>query len=298
MEATSNILAAFEDFRMPPIPGDQYDQMGRHALADKVRPFVERGEPIRFTMLGFPMKSNNDRDKVLGVLPDLGEEVALAQFAALDTRIREHYAPGAQFRIVSDGYAFNDVLGTPDDTVARYTDQVRELAPWSVELLDINTFYGPGSLAGKREKLVEQFGITPEELERRIMFDPDVNSLYRGMMRSMFEDTAILPFPSNSQHQKEAKRLAREMMLRNEAYSALVRHEMGDHIRLSMHPSLNNGTKYSFALVPGPLAKHSPWHCAIAIHPDGTMETIHRKEAEQRGYDLQMRNGRPYNFQA
>lgn len=84
------------------------------------------------------------------------------------------------------------------------------------------------------------------------------------------------------------------MMFRNEAYSNLVKAEFADCIRLSMHPSVNNGAKYSFQLIPG--ARHSAWHSSIALYNDGRIETIHRKDAEQKGLKLVYKNNNPYNF--
>lgn len=126
--------------------------------------------------------------------------------------------------------------------------------------------------------------------------DPDVNLLYRGMIKFMTGDLAIKDFPSNSQLQKQAKITAREMMFRNEAYSKLVSSEFSSHIRLSMHPSANNGSKYSFQLIPSPKAWTSPWHCALLVNADGQYETIHRKEAMAAGHEIVFKDGQPYYF--
>lgn len=144
---------------------------------------------------------------------------------------------------------------------------------------------------------MQQFGITPEVLEQRILLDADTNSLYRGMIKFLTLDLAIQEFPSNNQLQKKAKLLAREMMFRNEAYSHLVQHEFKDHIRLSMHPSVNNGTKYSFMLIPSEKAFTSPWHCAIAIEKDGSIATIHKRDAIAKGYEIVNQDGQPFYFQ-
>ena len=147
-----------------------------------------------------------------------------------------------------------------------------------------------------RTKLIDQFGITTEELEQRILFDQDVNMLYKGMIRFMNLDIAIRDFNSKTQLQKAAKIMARTMMFRNEAYSKLVQSEFSDHIRLSMHPSINNGTKFSFQLIRSEHAWTSAWHCALMIREDGQFETIHRKDAELRGLELVSVNNQPYYY--
>lgn len=251
-------------------------------------------------MLGFPMKSGNERDKVIGKLPDLAEEVALRNFNTFNERIQRIYSPGVNISIISDGYAFNKLLDISDNTVAAYEEMTKDMSKsFPLTFYDMKSFYNQElPLDTMREKVVQQFGITPEVLQENILFNPDVNYLYRGMIRFMEEELAVREFPSRNQAQKAAKKLVREMMLMNEAYSNLVEHEFADYIRLSMHPSVNNGHKYSFQLIPSPKAWTSPWHCALLIDTDGQFATVHRKDAEAAGHQLVYQEGRPYFFQA
>jgi len=298
MQTINQILDLFSAFRMPEVPGDEYATKGRQALADKISPMVAAQQPLRFVMLGFPMKSPNDRDKVLGKLPDLAEQVAMENFKRFSDTVQQVYAPGIDLKIVSDGYIFSDIMGEPDSVVAGYNEMARDMARIApITWYEMPDFYDRNMpMPAMRRKAMEQWGITPEELERRILLDPDVNSLYKGMIRFLQLDLAIRNFPSGNQLHKEAKKVAREMMFRNEAYSALIRNNFADHIRLSMHPSINNGTKYSFQLIPSPEAFTSPWHCALLLRRSGIMATIHRKDAVAAGYELQNKDGRPYYF--
>lgn len=294
----NQILDIFQDFRMPSTSIDEYDKGGKEKLADKLATFVDANKVIQFSMLGYPFKSLNHRDKVLGSLPDLGEQVSLGNFGRFAERISEIYAPGACFSIVSDGWAFSDILGASDKEVREYAEIVRSMAlDLPIDFYDLYNFYPRSmNLTEMREKLMTQFAPTEEELERRILQDVNVNTLYRGMTIFMTEELAIKEFPSKSQRQKAAKILVREMMRRNEAYSALVQKEFSGHIRLSMHPSTNNGIKYSFQLIPSQNARHSPWHSALLIHKDSSYETIHRKDAIAAGHELAYSNGQPYYF--
>lgn len=295
-QTINSIVDVFQNFRMAPTPNDQYEQVGKEILKTKLSPFVSANKAIDFVMLGFPFKSTNIRDKVIGVLPDMGEELTIKNFKAFDDQIKAVYPAGAQIHIVSDGFVFNDILGVEDRTVIEYKEVSQDMAQASpVNFYDLNDFYKSGTLADKREKAVSQFGITPEKLEQEILLNPDVNYLYRGMIRFMEEELAMKTFPSRNQLQKAAKKLTREMMFRNEAYSNLVRNEFSPMVRLSMHPSVNNGAKYSFQLIPSPKAHHSAWHCAVVQSSDG-VETMHRKDAETAGYELVSVGGRPYYF--
>jgi pyoverdine/dityrosine biosynthesis protein Dit1 len=295
MYTINQILEIFEGFRMTPTPIDQYETKGKEILREKLTSFVILNKPIDFVMLGFPFKSTNIRDKVLGQLPDAAEEETLRNFARFNAAVKAVYEPGVNIHIVSDGFVFNDVLKVPDHVVYDYKSISASLAGEApMHWYDINDFYTGGDLATKRSTVIQQFGITPEKLQFEIMNNPDVNYLYRGMVRFMEEELAMQTFASNNQHTKAAKELARTMMFRNEAYSNLVKHEFSNMVRLSMHPSINNGTKYSFQLIPG--GRHSAWHCALVVTKEGAIETMHRKDAILAGHELVYKDNRPYFF--
>lgn len=295
---TQKILQIFEGYRMAPTAIDQYENTGKALLAAKVEQYVNNGQPIGFAMLGLPFKSTNSRDKVLGELPDLGEELTIENFETFNTQVKQVYQPGIKMLVASDGYMFNDLLGVHNQVVNRYkviTESFR--SNQTVEILDINSFYLGNDIATNRQKIVDQFGYTWEKLEQEMLFNADVNILYKGMIHFMEEELANKDFPSNSQRHKEAKKLARDMMLRNEAYNQLVRHELGDYIRLSMHQSVNNGYKFSFKLIPGQHTQFSPWHSSIVMRGNEAI-TMHKADAERAGYTLQYRGKQPYNFTA
>lgn len=284
---------------MSPTPKDQYEQVGKSVLRDRLSTFINAGQPIEFYMLGFPFKSTNTRDKVLGVEPDFAEEVTMKNFATFNNQVKQVYSAGVNISMASDGFVFNELLGVDDYTVTKYKEISTSLiqdAP--VKIYDLYDFYNrTSSLSDLRIKLTNQFGVTAEKLEQDILFNDDVNFLYRGMVRFMEEELAPKNYPSRNQLQKAAKVLTRQMMFMNEAYSNLVSSQFKNSIRLSMHPSVNNGNKYSFQLIPSTRARHSAWHCALVVDNDGYI-TMHRKDAEQAGYNLVYKDKQPYYFQA
>jgi hypothetical protein len=71
---------------------------------------VKRQEPIRMILPAFPFKSPNVRDKVLGTMPDFGEELALCHLNGLCENIAQVYEPGANVYISSDGLVYNGQL--------------------------------------------------------------------------------------------------------------------------------------------------------------------------------------------
>lgn len=278
----------FEKYLAPRTEMDRWDDVGKSLFQAKIDKFP--GKPV-FTMLGFPFKSINTRDKTLGEIPDLGEELSMQHLGGMMADLK------GELKVVSDGYMFNHLMKVGDNTVAKYEEQLKELAPPEVEILNPWDFYDRKlSMNQIREKVIAQFGITMEELDYRILFDPEVKALYQGMIRFMHDDLAIWPYDSGNQLHKAAKKMARDMMIWNEAYSALIRTQLTEPlggIRLSMHPSMNAGTKYSINLI-NEHSHQSPWHSCVVITPNGVV-TMKRKDAEKMG-ELMYKDGKPYYF--
>jgi hypothetical protein len=91
--------------------GLNYERTGKWEGFETFLPIVvgqvSRGESIKMLLPGFPFKSPNTRDKVLDVLPDLGEELALKHINGLCENIKAVYKHGAEMHITSDGLVYN-----------------------------------------------------------------------------------------------------------------------------------------------------------------------------------------------
>jgi hypothetical protein len=81
--------------------------LGRKSFTPFTAKHVKANRIIPMVLPAFPMKSNNRMQKVLGHLPDLGEELALARLANLCHDIKAIYSPGAMVVIVTDGVCYN-----------------------------------------------------------------------------------------------------------------------------------------------------------------------------------------------
>ena len=83
---------------------------GKSKFLPFVEEFVKKNEAVRMVLPAFPFKSPNRKDKVLGSMPDLGEELALMHLNGLCDSITEIYEPGANITITSDGLVYNGEL--------------------------------------------------------------------------------------------------------------------------------------------------------------------------------------------
>lgn len=84
---------------------DQFESVGRTRLRATVSRYVESGEQMELVFPAFPYKSAS-LNKVLGVLPDLAEEMLLKRLNSLARDIGEHHPAGAVVRLVSDGIVY------------------------------------------------------------------------------------------------------------------------------------------------------------------------------------------------
>lgn len=105
---SNKIFELIDSYRQP-LPGDMPDlrSQGRALFTQVIYRRVVRGEKIPMVLPAFPFKSPNSQAKVLGVLPDKAEEIALQCLDGLCKNIERIYAPGAELFIVSDGIVYS-----------------------------------------------------------------------------------------------------------------------------------------------------------------------------------------------
>lgn len=98
---TEDVVRIFEKMIKRNVSGlDMYREEGREALKRKVGMFVSNGMPVDFVLPGFPCKSPNTKDKVLGELPDKAEEVAIDNIDRIVQEIQDVYPTGANFNVI------------------------------------------------------------------------------------------------------------------------------------------------------------------------------------------------------
>lgn len=295
----ANVSEVFEKYVVrAPDSIDQYNAKGKAVLEQKITKALLEEKPISFVMPGFPAKSPNIETKVLGYLPDGAEHVAFQQFSKFVNEMENTYAPGIELNIVSDGYVFNDILNLPDSNVKAYEEMCKEMVQeLPINIHTIFDFYKEMSKQNIIEDILLKFGETEEVLADRIKNDQDTTLLYNGLSIFMQQDLVWEPEISKSQIKKSAKKLAKEMMRRSEAYTGLINAEFSNSIRISCHPSINDGRKFSWRFVDGINVSASPWHNTLCVYKDGSMTYKKKHLAEEEGLEIVMKGNRPYYFQ-
>lgn len=109
--ASQRILDVIFRYKSP-VPKDTIDRSDEGAIKSLaiIYKTVKAQQPVRMALPAFPFKSPNAQSKVLGILPDKAEDVALAHLNGMCAAIKEIYDPGAMLIIVSDGLVYNGNL--------------------------------------------------------------------------------------------------------------------------------------------------------------------------------------------
>ncbi|KAJ4366160.1 hypothetical protein N0V83_007795 [Neocucurbitaria cava] len=291
---------------------------------------VERKEPILMLLPGFPFKSPNTKDKVLGVLPDLGEELALKHLDGLAEKIMAIYEFGAEVHITSDGLVYNgsmqvsdfltevDLLGVSDETVWNFGQAVRQMATDNglqhlrfLRLWDLLAH--PGDFQSKeyylahssciRRELKYRFGDPKFEADMANTSTRDMEMTHTRYLEFLSQDLALnekhLALSAEAQAANIAK-TAKEMMGRWKAFAAALAAVPTQYVRLSIHDS-GGKDKLSMAVIPqqenGALGA-TPWHSTLLIERDGALRTVQRHNVDNEAYQLVYRHGRSYFYRA
>lgn len=106
-EAAEKIVRILERYRMAPKENGSSHWAARSLFIEKVILSIEQQSEIRMSLPAFPFKSPNKVTKVLGSLPDCGEEIALLHLNAMCQSIGDVYEHGAKLYIVSDGLMYS-----------------------------------------------------------------------------------------------------------------------------------------------------------------------------------------------
>ncbi|KAF5363134.1 hypothetical protein D9758_008353 [Tetrapyrgos nigripes] len=299
---------------------NRFQTCGRRFLYDVLSHHVQQQEKIELVFPGFPFKSPSAR-KVLGRLPDLGEELLLHRLEALACAIEDDYAPGAIVRIVSDGIVYGELLGQSDANVYQYNSELRKICVENrlehltfVRLVDLLQ-EGPLS-ANSNEMTPEEYvrdapiirsqflahDISHYNIEDSISKDSGVIRTYRGYLKFLeldLDGTSMMMDPdgnplSGKQRDKVRRQLAKKMIVNGTKFSDLVQAKFPNCVRLSCHEHPNEGPKFALNLFPGSRMSATPWHNVIYEAADGRLQIGALQSFDKKNYEIVSKYDRPY----
>lgn len=266
-----------------------------HHLA-KIEALIARGDVVELVLPAFPAKSSN-REKTTGILPDLGEVLALEKLERLCEAIQSEYAGGARMVICSDGRVFSDLVQVPEEAVSAYNREIariiRERGLTHLTTFDLDDVHvGSSDFDAMRRDLVAKHGESVAAIRARSLSTPEGRDMFNGIHRFLFEDLVVLhPEISRTKVRNWSKEVSYEVIQRSNAWSNVVELHFPHAVRLSIHPQAVTSKKIGVQLLPSNSQWRTPWHSAVLF--DGQRHTlVRRQDAEAMGAVLTHAEGR------
>ena len=261
--------------------------------------FVSTNQPIHFILPAFPAKSPN-KMKVLGELPDLGEETALITLENMCDEITDAYPPGAQVTICSDGRIFADLVGVSDEKVTEYgkalQKMIEELQLKSIEVVNLEDLLPEISFEQARKFVIEKYAEDIEDLREKLKNSDEIKQLFNGIHRFISEDRLALETEkSKTKVKEESKLVALKVIQHSNAWTRFLSFYFPEAVRLSIHPYSSHADKIGIKLTKATDNWLTPWHGVMVLTEDGYL-LMKKQDAEKQGAKLILKNAAPYYY--
>ncbi|KAH8746348.1 Pyoverdine/dityrosine biosynthesis protein-domain-containing protein [Hyaloscypha finlandica] len=313
-QTVARIMDILETFSLQQQGNDVF--LGRDVFSPRVRRHVTAGRTVPMVLPAFPAKSINRVDKVLGTMPDLGEELALDRLSDLCSKIKKIYPPGAMVLIATDGACYNDLTGVTDKNLWEYGATLRQMVNEKgydkfidfIRIMNLLGIYNHSTITQEkfisliepsRKELMDRYGDPNFDPNACIKNNPDYKMTYDGYAKFLKKDLAYGairdPMTSGKKYKAMVHESAKAMIARGVAFAKLILEKCPEHVRLSIHPSTGQ-TKISMPLIPQPDSfSMTPWHCAVAVDTQGNFKTAHVGVLNAT-HDKVFKYGRPYHY--
>lgn len=264
--------------------------------AEKIHYFTQQNKAIHFILPAFPAKSPN-LQKVLGSLPDLGEEIALNTLEDLCREINSIYPPGAHVTICSDGRIFSELVGVSDEQISQYVAGIKELITHlnlhSIDIVNLEDLLQGHSFQELRNQVLTKYAESLDELHLKLKSSDEFKTLFNGIHRFISEDRKVLqPEKSMSLIKTESKEIALKVIQHSNAWTRFLSNVFPDAFRLSIHPYHAHSEKTGIRLTKATDNWLTPWHGVIVLKENEYI-LMKKQEAELLGATLMMRNEQP-----
>jgi pyoverdine/dityrosine biosynthesis protein Dit1 len=259
-----------DDERSPHLPS------GFDELLKKIDYFVLQNKPLLLTMVGFPYKSSNTKDKVLISSADAAEAYSLQYLQNFLSKIKNCYSPGIQLYIFTDGIVFCDIEKVSDATVMEYENNLKIL---SQNLPDIKIVtmrdLCPHKSAHEIRSLVSSMSPSWEEFNHLLESNNKLHHDVDVLTKRMTFELALL-----SLSDKEIQAIGLQETHRSMQYSNFLKNFRPDRaISCSVHYQKDVSQKIGLKLSESYV---TPWH-GILIEDDEKM-IVHLKDINQSFY--------------
>lgn len=228
-----NILQAFERVRKRP-DCDQYSTTGRAELQSRISALVSCGQEIVFLLPAFAMKCNSPEKVIEPGVADRAEQACLDNLGYFVEEVAACYER-VRLVIASDWRVYGDLLGTTAEAGCDYNKQVRAmtLAFPHLQWASLEDLHGEEGYSNTLPSWFEaEYGQDLASVANLIETDENRRRVHKLFSRFVREEAG--PMTEDALHAR-----AMQMMVRHDAYNALLSRFAPGHIRLSIHTTAN-----------------------------------------------------------
>jgi pyoverdine/dityrosine biosynthesis protein Dit1/AcrR family transcriptional regulator len=302
-EAAKQILKVLFNHRKISYPDQGCAETGCEKCLEKhlakINYFISLDQPIHFILPAFPAKSPNQR-KVLGELPDLGEETALITLENMCREITDVYPPGAKVTICSDGRIFADLVGVPDEKVTRYADALKEMIELlklkNIDFVNLEDLQPGQNFDEARDLVMANYAEPFEILPGKVKTNDEFRQLFNGIHRFISEDRMFLETEkSKTKVKEESKIIALKVIQHSNAWTRFLVSYFPESVRLSIHPYSSHADKIGIRLTKATDDWLTPWHGVMVLTEAGYL-LMKKEEAEKQGAKLVFKDQQPYYY--
>ena len=279
-----------------------YEEKCSIPIFKKMRERMHDRQTLYFLLPAFPAKSPCPK-KTSGILPDLGEVLALNNLNPMCRKISSVYEPGAEVIICSDGRIFSDVVMVSDEHIDEYSKEIetiiKEFEFQHLSLFAMDDLYQDLKGPELRDRLIWQYAKSLDEIRYLVVNDDDFRELFNGIHKFLMEDQMALKENSQlskNQINKKTKNLTYELLRRSDAWSVLLSQYFKNGLRLSIHGYPLMHEKFGVKLVPSSMKLATPWH-NVTVKSDGKFELMHLSKALAFGAQKEMYRGKYVYFE-
>lgn len=287
------------------IDGDKFEEIGKAYLKHKIAQFTYVDEKIKLILPGFPCKSPNKVDKTFGVLPDMGEYLAIEKLDKICDEINNIYAPGCELTILSDGTTFSDIVNVNEEEKNAYKSSLRQHAiTHNIKWIDLSVFIEkPMSDDLMREQMIKQASSIVNSLSKfieQVKKDKHLRAEHDKWCGYLYNDMCLerLCKGNRDEYLQVLSEKAYEIMHRSKALSVNVEHYFPEYVRLSIHQYDNAGPKFTIALSSDAKKIAAPWHSVPMLQSSGEFCLLPHGEIDKDHSALVTYQGRSWMYLA
>ena len=257
--------------------GSLYVRGDFNLLYGRINSLISKQLPLHFFLPGFPVKSPNTNEMVLGTLPDFSEFLAIRSLQTTARKLQAIYQAGVKITILSDYHTFDQYIAVDEQEYFAYHRGLKKMiqeagADDIIKLISLSTFPEFKGVPTKEIStfLCMNFGGDDflSQFDENILNDQSLLEKYRQLRKFMMTDLKFnLPgSPSSKSSKRYIKEVARGIMAQGVALDTFLKKQcmICNYVRISIHHHHPQSGKFAIDLFKEHASSNgvlrTPWH--------------------------------------